>query len=447
MTIYNVFTLLGGLAMFLFGMNIMGEALEKRAGTKLKPILENLTNNPLKGVLLGAAVTAAIQSSSATTVMAVGFVNSGIMQLRQAISVVMGANIGTTITAWILSMTGIESNNFWVSLLKPSTFAPVLAFIGIIMFLASKRKKDTATIFLGFAVLMFGMEMMSGSVKGLAQVPEFVNILTLFSNPIFGVLAGAVVTGIIQSSSASIGMLQALANTGVVTFGSALPIIMGQNIGTCVTAIISSVGTNKNAKRVAAVHLYFNIIGTTLFLVVFYGLNAIFKFAFINQPITAWWIAVVHTIFNLVSTAVLFPFIKQLEKLAKKTIKEGKGDEKFEMLDDRLLGTPSIAIEQCRKLTSEMAIISKDAFLLSLDQVNEEYVEKATESIIDAEDKVDIYEDKLGSYLVKVSMRNLSEQDSQESSSESATTRSTLPRRRRRCTTRESASRNRRSRK
>ena len=415
MTIYNVFTLFGGLAMFLFGMKIMGEALEKRAGTRLKKILENLTNNPIKGVLLGAAVTAAIQSSSATTVMAVGFVNSGIMELRQAISVVMGANIGTTITAWLLSLIGIETTNFWISLLKPTTFSPILAFVGIIMLFTSKKKKDTATIFLGFAVLMIGMDMMSGSVRGLSQVPEFVRLMVVFSNPVLGVLVGAGITAIIQASAASIGMLQALANTGIVTFGTAIPIVLGQNIGTCITAILSSIGTNKNAKRVAAFHLAFNIIGTVFFLSLFYALNAIIRFSFLSMPITAWWIAIVHTLFNMLSTIVLFPFIGKLERLVHVLVREGKSEEEFEMLDDRLLGTPSIAIEQCRKLTNEMASLSRDALLLSLDQLRE-YNEKQGETVLGMESKVDVYEDKLGSYLVKVCMQNLTQKDSREAS-------------------------------
>ena len=415
MTIYNGFSLIGGLAMFLFGMSLMGEGLERRAGRRLKTILENLTNNPLKGVLLGMGVTAVIQSSSATTVMLVGFVNSGIMQLNQAIRVIMGANIGTTVTAWILSLIGIESNNFWVSLLKPSTFSPLIAFAGIVMMFASKKKRNTATIFLGFAVLMFGMDMMSASVKGLASVPAFVNFLTLFSNPLFGVLAGAVITSILQSSSASVGILQALANTGVITYGTAVPIIMGQNIGTCITAIIASIGANKGAKRVAIVHLSFNVIGTLAFLTLYLGFVAMFRFAMVCMAASALSIAVIHSIFNILTTLMLFPFIRQLEKLANRLIPDDKESEVFEMLDDRLLGTPSIAIEQCRRLTGDMASLSRDALRLSLEQL-EAYSESGSDGVLAAEEKADIFEDKIGSYLVKVSMRPLSQNDSREAS-------------------------------
>ena len=415
MTIYDAFSLLGGLAFFLFGMKLLGEALERRAGNRLKPILESLTTKPAKGVLVGIVVTAIVQSSSATTVMLVGFVNSGIMQLSQAINVIMGANIGTTVTSWILSLAGIQSDNFFISLFKPTTFSPILAFIGIIMLFAFERKKDIATILIGFSILMTGMDIMGNSVSGLSEVPEFVRILTLFSNPFLGVLAGAVITGIIQSSAASIGMLQALALSGSVTWGAAIPIIMGQNIGTCVTAIISSVGSNKNAKRVGIAHLFFNIIGTLLFLALFYGIKQIFHFTFTETQIGMVGIAIVHTLFNLLSTLVLFPFSKQLEKLARFIIRDDKGDDKFEMLDDRLISTPSIAIEQCRKLTNEMAILSRDAFLKSLDTIKN-YNEKEAILIEEMESKVDIYEDKLGSYLVKLSMQNLSKRDSQESS-------------------------------
>ena len=413
MTIYNVFSLFGGLAFFLFGMKIMGEALEQRAGNKLKPILEGLTSKPIKGVFVGMLVTAVIQSSSATTVMLVGFVNSGIMQLSQAINVTMGANIGTTVTAWLLSLTGIESDNFFVSMFKPSTFAPLLAFIGIVMIFTSKRKKEVAYILIGFSILMSGMEVMGDSVKGLSSIPQFANALVLFSNPLLGVIMGAVITGIIQSSSASVGILQAIALSGGVTFGAAIPIIMGQNIGTCVTAVISSVGTNTNAKRVAVAHLLFNIIGTIVILIPFYIAKAIFDFTFLNDSISAFGIAVVHSLFNITSTLLIFPFVKQLEKLATFAVRGGKESDTFKMLDPRLLATPAVAISQCFKLVSDMAKISSEAFLSSL-TVLKEYSESEADAVIDIENKVDIYEDKLGSYLVQVSMHELSAKDSQE---------------------------------
>ena len=413
MSIYDIFHLMGGLALFLFGMSIMGDALEKRAGKRMKPILEQLTSHPLKAVLLGAGVTAVIQSSSATTVMVVGFVNSGIMQLRQAIGVVMGANIGTTVTAWILSLTGIQSDNFWMTLLKPSTFSPILAFVGIILLLASKRHKDTAGILLGFAVLMFGMETMSDSVSGLSHDPGFVNLLMLFSNPLFGVLVGAVVTAIIQSSSASVGILQAIAHTGSLSFGAAIPIIMGQNIGTCITAILSAIGANRNAKRVAAAHLFFNLIGTLIFLALFYALNAVLRFSFINMPINAFYIAAIHTIFNLLTTALLFPFIGWLEKLATRAVPDDRKAERHVLLDDRLLNTPAIALEQSRRLTAKMAKEIEEAYLKA-DSLLDRFDEKGFEEVHLAETQVDQYEDELGSYLVKISTKSLPERDSQE---------------------------------
>ena len=416
MSIFNVFSLLGGLAFFLYGMQLLGESLEHRAGNKLQPILASLTNSKLKGILVGAAVTGIIQSSSATTVMLVGFVNSGIMQLHQAISVIFGANIGTTLTSWLLSLSGIESDNFWVSLLKPSTFSPLMAFVGIVMFFTSKRKRDVASIFLGFSILMFGMQTMSDAVKGLAEVPAFVNLLTVFSNPLLGVLAGTLITGIIQSSTASIGILQALANTGTITYAAAIPIIMGQNIGTCVTALISSVGANKNAKRVALAHLYFNVIGTVLFLIVYYIARSFIDMSLLNAPIGAFGIALFHSIFNVACTVVMYPFIGQLEKLAMNSIRGGKQDAEAEiMLDERLLATPSIAIDQCRKVAQDMAVLTRDALMKALQLVNH-YSEKEAEVVLEMEKRADTYEDKLGSYLVKISARKLSEQDSQGAS-------------------------------
>lgn len=343
MDIFDVLTMLGGLALFLYGMHTMGEGLTKVSGGKLERILERLTSNPIKAVLLGAMVTAVIQSSSATTVMVVGFVNSGIMKLNQAIGIIMGANIGTTITSWILSLSGIESDNLFMQFLKPSNFAPILALVGIvfIMFLHSQKKKDIGMILIGFAVLMFGMDTMSGAVKPLADVPEFTGVLTMFSNPVLGMLAGAFLTAVIQSSSASVGILQALCATGSITYGTAFPIILGQNIGTCVTALISSIGANKNARRAALVHLYFNIIGTTVFMIIFYSIHAVVSFDFFGDVAGPAGIAVIHTVFNVFATLILLPFAKGLEKLAYISIREDEDEkEKKEMgslLDERFL--------------------------------------------------------------------------------------------------------------
>ena len=413
MSIFNVLNLVGGLALFLFGMNFMGDALEKRAGGTLQTVLSRITSNKWKGLLLGVAVTAVIQSSSATTVMVVGFVNSGIMALRQAINVIMGANIGTTVTSWILSLTGIESDNIFVSLLKPSSFTPVLALIGIIlfMFLKSNKSKDIGQILLGFAVLMFGMEAMSDAVAPLKDVPEFQNILLMFSNPVLGVIAGAVLTAIIQSSSASVGILQALSSTGQITFGSAIPIIMGQNIGTCVTALISSIGANKGAKRSAVVHLCFNIGGTIIWLSVFELLNLFVNFDFLNDQIGAMGIAVVHTIFNVLCTLTFLPLTKQLEKLACLIVRDDHKDQKFEVLDTRLYATPAVALENCAKVVNEMAneAVSsiKDAFGLIM-----KYDQAVAEKIKESEKTVDKYEDKIANYLLGLSSLSISEKDS-----------------------------------
>ncbi|MGN0163884.1 MAG: Na/Pi cotransporter family protein [Candidatus Ornithomonoglobus sp.] len=408
MDIFKVFSLFGGLAMFLYGMNVMGEGLEKLGGGRFEKILERLTSNPIKGVVLGAAVTAVIQSSSATTVMVVGFVNSGIMKLSQAIGIIMGANIGTTVTSWVLSLSGIQGDSFWVQLCKPANFTPVLALIGIILTMASKsdKKQNTGTILIGFAVLMFGMETMSSAVAPLKDVPQFTSILTLFENPMLGVLAGAALTAVIQSSSASVGILQALSATGQITFGAAIPIIMGQNIGTCVTALVSCIGAGKNAKRAAMVHLYFNIIGTVLFLVVFYTANAFIHFEFTDGPVDPFKIAVVHTIFNISATAVLLPFNKLLEKLARMTIKEGKDTSGFAILDERFLQTPSFAVEQCMTLATNMAYIAKDSFTLVQECVAK-YSEKNDKRIIENESMADEYEDALGAYLIKLSAQKL----------------------------------------
>ena len=416
MSIFNVFTLFGGLAMFLFGMNVMGEALEKQAGGKLKHILEKITSSPVKGLLLGAAVTCVIQSSSATTVMVVGFVNSGLMQLNQAIGIIMGANIGTTITAWIISLTAIQSDNIIMQCLKPSTFAPVLAAIGIVyyMFLKSDKKKNIGLILLGFAVLMSGMQTMSGAVEPLAEVEGFRKLFVLFTNPILGVLVGAFVTAIIQSSSASVGILQALSVTGSITYAGAIPIILGQNIGTCATALLASVGTGKNARRASMVHLYFNIIGAVTFLIIFYGLNAVIGFSFINDPVNAASIAVVHSVFNIFSTLLLLPFTKQLEKLACLTIKDDAEDEEFQMLDERLFTTPTIAVYRCQSVTKNMADTALDAVKKSLGLILKGFDEKIGEEIVELEDKTDVYEDKVSSYIVKLNEMNLSFDDSRE---------------------------------
>lgn len=415
MSILNFISLFGGLAFFLYGMNLMGDGLEKMAGGKLERILEGLTSNRFVALLLGLGVTAIIQSSSATTVMVVGFVNSGIMRLSQAISVIMGANIGTTVTAWILSMTQISGDGLLMTLLKPANFAPIFAVVGIILVMFTKKKKnhDIAFILLGFAILMTGMNTMSKAVEPLSEMPEFANLLLLFSNPFFGVLAGAVLTAVIQSSSASVGILQALSATGSITFGSALPIILGQNIGTCVTALISCIGANTNAKRTAAVHLYFNIIGTVVFLVAFYALNAVIDFAFLDSTVAPMTIAVVHTIFNLVTTAVLFPFTKQLEKLAIMTVKEhNETENEFAMLDERFLQSPAFAVERCQILVEKMAEITKTTIIDAL-SLTKGYKSDVADAVAENEGRVDKYEDRLGDYLVKVASENLSEKDSE----------------------------------
>ena len=362
MDVFSVFALLGGLALFLFGMNLMGSGLEKISGGKLERVLEKMTDKPLKGVLLGAVVTAVIQSSSAVTVMVVGFVNSGIMQLSQAVGIIMGANIGTTATSWILSLTGIESSNAIVSLFKPTTFSPLVAFIGIIFIFLDKngKKKDIGSILIGFAILMYGMTAMSDAVQPLSENEAFANILLMFSNPVLGVLAGAVFTAIIQSSSASIGILQALSSTGAITVGSAIPILLGQNIGTCVTALISSIGTSKNAKRTAMVHFYFNVIGTVLFLVLYYTLDLFIDFAFKSDVLDAVGIAVIHTLFNVLSTALLLPFSKQLEKLAKLSVKESAAKDEFPALDERFLLSPAYAVAQSYNVSVSMFELCKE---------------------------------------------------------------------------------------
>ncbi|HHU06270.1 MAG TPA: Na/Pi cotransporter family protein [Clostridiales bacterium] len=408
MTFIDVLTFIGGLSLFLYGMKLMGDGFEKQAGYRMKNILEKLTSSPLKGVLIGALITAIIQSSSATTVMVVGFVNSGLMKISQATGVIMGANIGTTITAWILSLTGIRGDSFFIQLLKPSSFTPVLALIGIIFTLGSKnpRKKNIGTILLGFAVLMFGMETMSGAVKPLREVPEFTNILLKLSNPLLGIAVGAIFTCIIQSSSASIGILQALAlATGAIPYQSAIPILLGMDIGTCITAMLSSIGANRNARTAALVHLYFNIIGVAIFLVLFNLLNLVFRFDFLPMPATPVGLAMINSLFKVFAVCVLFPFSTQLQKLAAATVEIRKYHKETEFLDRRLLSTPSIAVERCRQLACDMARDARDALLLAINNVVK-YNEKDAETIRAAEEKSDMYEDRLGNYLVELSSHN-----------------------------------------
>ena len=415
MDIFDVLALIGGLCLFLFGMNLMGDALERSAGNKLRSLLEKLTTNKAAGLLTGLAVTGVIQSSSATTVMVVGFVNSGLMTLKQAINVIMGANIGTTVTAWLLSLGGIESDNLFIQLLKPTSFTPILALIGIglHMFSKSDKKKEIGTIFLGFATLMFGMDAMSDAVSGLRDVPQFQELFIMFKNPILGVLAGAILTAIIQSSSASVGILQALASTGQVSFGAAVPIIMGQNIGTCVTALISSVGTNKNARRAAFVHLFFNIIGTVIVLIVFSIVTAILKPAILDESATYMGIAVCHSIFNVVCTALLLPMSGLLEKLVYKLVPEDKQVEETPLLDERLLVTPPIALEQCEHRATDLAGFAADAIRDSL-KVLSDYTPELAASIREKEELSDQYEDLLNTYLVKLSSHQISAADSEE---------------------------------
>lgn len=420
MDIFSVLTMVGGLALFLYGMQVMGDGLAKVSGGKLERILENLTSNPIKAVLLGAGVTAVIQSSSATTVMVVGFVNSGIMKLNQAVGIIMGANIGTTVTSWILSLSGLQGDNVFVKLCKPSSFSPLLAVIGVIflLFIKDEKKKDIGAIMVGFAVLMFGMETMSDAVKPLANVPEFTGILTAFSNPVLGMIAGAVLTAIIQSSSASVGILQALCVTGAVSYGVAIPIIMGQNIGTCVTALLSSIGATKNAKRAAMVHLYFNIIGTVVFMVLFYTVNAVVGFSFLGTATNAAEIAVIHSLFNVFATMLLLPFGKGLEKLACLTIRDDvqpaeveEERKELQLLDSRFLEKPAFAMEQSVHVANKMAEESKRTLFTAMDLLWN-YTEDGAKKVGELENLVDQYEDELGTYLVKLSRQNLSLHDS-----------------------------------
>ena len=418
MNIFGVLSMLGGLALFLYGMHTMGEGLTKISGGKLERILEKLTSSPLRAVCLGALVTAVIQSSSATTVMVVVFVNSGIMKLSQAIGIIMGANIGTTITSWILSLSGIESDNFLMQFLKPANFSPVLAIIGIffIMFLNNQKKKDIGMILVGFAILMFGMETMSDAVAPLADVPEFTGILTMFRNPILGMLAGVILTAVIQSSSASVGILQALCATGAITYGTAFPIIMGQNIGTCVTALLSGVGATRSARRASLVHLYFNVLGTAVFMIGFYLVHAIVPFGFFDDVAGPMGIAVIHSVFNVVATLILLPFSKVLEKLAyisiPETEEEKQQKEMGTLLDERFLEQPAFAMERCKKVAMVMAETSKQGLLDAMSLIDH-YDEKVARQVYRKEEEVDHFEDELGSYLVKLSAKNLSQQDAE----------------------------------
>ncbi|MBR6770662.1 MAG: Na/Pi cotransporter family protein [Lachnospiraceae bacterium] len=420
MDFFGLLEMIGGLALFLYGMEVMGSGLSKASGGRLEQILEKLTSNKMKAVLLGAGVTAVIQSSSATTVMVVGFVNSGIMKLSQAVGIIMGANIGTTATSWILSLSGIEGDSFFVRLLKPTSFSPLFAIVGIafVMFSKKEQLKNIGNILVGFAVLMFGMETMSGAVKPLAEVPEFTSILTAFSNPILGLLAGAILTAIIQSSSASVGILQALCITGTVSYATAIPIIMGQNIGTCITAMLSSIGASRNAKRAALIHLYFNVMGTALFMVFFYAIHAVVSFTFMEEAANAAGIAVMHTAFNIFATSVLLPFAMILEKLACLTIRDKEGElteaikrDGIQILDPRFLSTPGFALEQCRTASIEMAGYAREALFTAMELLVK-YNQDQAIRVSQLEDRVDKYEDELGTYLVKLSGKTLSEKDS-----------------------------------
>ena len=415
MDLFQVLNLIGGLSLFLFGMSVMGQALERRAGGSLRTLLEKMTSNKLAGLLTGLVVTAVIQSSSATTVMVVGFVNSGLMTLRQAIHMIMGANIGTTVTAWILSLAGISSGNFFIRLLKPSSFTPILALIGIVKYMFSKddRKKDTGLILLGFATLMYGMESMSAAVAGLGQVPAFRQLFVMFQNPVLGVLAGAALTAVIQSSSASVGILQALAATGQVTYGAAVPIIMGQNIGTCITAMLSGIGANKNAKRAALVHLSFNVIGTAVWLSVFCLVKWLLAPGLLNESASLMGIAVAHSLFNLLCTILMLPLSNLLERLVCILVPDGQQPEAASELDERLLATPPVALERCRKVAAQMADCSVNALEQGIAALTA-YTPELARQVRTAEEQSDHFEDLLGTYLVKLSTRRISAADSNE---------------------------------
>lgn len=418
MDIFSVITLMGGLTFFLFGMNVMSGSLEKMAGGRLEEMLRKMTASPWISMVLGAVITIAVQSSSATTVMLVGLVNSGIMQFSQTINIIFGANIGTTLTAWITSLSGIQSDVFWIQMLKPKNFSPLLAFAGILMIMLSRKetRKSIGTVFVGFAVLMYGMEMMAGAVSPLADMPEFEMLLVKFQNPIVGVLVGTLFTGVIQSSAASIGILQALSLTGGITYGMAIPIVMGQNIGTCATSLISCIGTNVKAKRVAILHVSIKIIGTILCLSSFELLYAIFRWEFVGQSIAPWQIALVHTIFNLATTALLMPVSQKLVKLTERLVRDKQRapaePEDAMLLDDRLLRSPSVAVAESFNVSTHMALQAQDILMLAMHLV-EQYDPEGAQRVMDMEDQLDNYEDKLGTYLVKLSAQALSSQDSQ----------------------------------
>ena len=423
MDIFDFLTMVGGLALFLYGMRVLGDGLKKASGGKMEHILEKLTSNKLMAVLLGAGVTAVIQSSSATTVMVVGFVNSGIMKLAQATGVILGANVGTTVTAWILSLTEVDGTSFLLRFLKPTSFSPILAIVGVILISTGKknRQKDIGTIMVGFAVLMTGMNTMSSAVTPLASEPGFIRFLLAFSNPVLGMLVGIALTAFIQSSSASIGILQALSVTGAVSYSTAIPIILGANVGSCATALISSVGAGRNGRRAALIHLYFNIIKTVTFMVVFYAVDAVMEFAFMGRPASALGIAVIHTTFNVASVVLIFPFSSVLEKLVTFTIPISEEEEKarecdkkeIQLLDARFLSTPSFALEVCKNVAAEMVDISREALFLAI-QMLDKYDEDSAKKVIELENVVDHYDDEIGSYLVKLSSRHLTERDSQQ---------------------------------
>lgn len=423
MDIFSILTMVGGLALFLYGMEVLGDGLKKASGGKLEIILEKLTSNKLMAILLGAGVTAVIQSSSATTVMVVGFVNSGIMKLSQAIGVILGANVGTTVTAWLLSLTGVEGSGMFLQFLKPSSFAPILAFVGVVMRSMSKREKQkvAATIMIGFAVLMTGMETMSNVVKPLAENSDFTNILLMFSNPVLGMLIGLVLTAIIQSSSASVGILQALCVSGAVSYSTAIPIIMGQNIGDCVAALLSSAGAGRQAKRAALIGLYYKIIKAVAFMVIFYSLNAVVHFTFLSQPASALGVAVIHTAFNVASVILMYPFTWVLEKLVYLTLPETEAEtqaisavkKEIQILDPRFLNTPRVALEQCKNAAVDMANYARDALFTAI-RMLDRFDKKEAGKVIELEELVDHYEDELGSYLIKLSSKHLTAKDSQE---------------------------------
>jgi len=415
MDIFSLFTLCGGIAFFLYGMSLMSSRLEKLAGGRMEQLLKKMTSTPIKGLLLGAVITIAIQSSGAVTVMLVGLVNSGIIELGQSIGIIMGSNVGTTLTAWILSLSGIDSDSVWLQLLKPENFSPLVALAGVILRTVHKtgKKHSAGSIMVGFAILMYGTTMMKNAVSPLADSPAFTSILTAFTNPFIGVAVGAVLTAVLHSSAASVGILQALSMTGGITYGMALPIIMGQNIGTCMTALMSSIGGNRNARRVSVIHISFNLIGTSIGLLIFYGSGMFIHYAFMDWLIDPWGIAVVHSIFNIATTLLLLPFTKQLEKLAYLVVREdaAEKEEKLSFLDERLLNTPSVAIAECANKTVDMAHLAEETILQSLSLL-ETYDEKVCEKIIKNEDRLDLYEDRLGTVLVKLGGKALSDEDS-----------------------------------